>query len=81
MILPPKDRPRPGIAARLVPPVAALLIALALLVLATRLFAHELPARVTVLAYLKPEGRTLHVVLRAPLEAMRDVQLPLRAGD
>jgi hypothetical protein len=77
----PKARPRPGRAALLLPPLLAILVALALLAVATRLFAHDLPARVTVLAYLKPEGRTLHVVLRAPLEAMRDVRLPLRGGE
>jgi hypothetical protein len=79
VILPPPSRRRPGRTSPLVP-IAAILVALALLALATRLFAHEIPARVTVLAYLRPEGRTLHVVLRAPLEAMRDVELPLRAG-
>jgi hypothetical protein len=41
--------------------------------------AHEIPSRVTVLAFVKPEGRVLHVVLRVPLEAMRDVEFPLRA--
>ena len=80
VILPPSSRPRPGRTSPLVP-LAAILLALALLAVATRLFAHELPARVTVLAYLKPEGRTLHVVLRVPLEAMRDVQLPVRGGE
>ena len=77
MTIRPKARPRPG---RFLTPLLALLLALALLAVAVRLFAHEVPSRVTVLAYLVPEGRTLHVVVRAPLEAMRDVELPLRAG-
>jgi hypothetical protein len=81
VILPPKDRARPGRSAAVLTPLLAIVLALALLVLATRLFAHEVPARVTVLAYVKPEGRTLHVVLRVPLAAMRDVELPLRAGE
>jgi hypothetical protein len=40
--------------------------------------AHEIPARVTVLAFVKPEGERLRVVVRVPLEAMRDVVFPLR---
>jgi len=36
--------------------------------------AHEIPARVGILAFIKPEGHRLHVLLRLPLEAMRDVQ-------
>jgi hypothetical protein len=39
---------------------------------------HDIPARVTVLAFLKPEGHTLRVLVRAPLEAMRDISFPLR---
>lgn len=40
--------------------------------------AHEIPKSVTILAYLKPQGDTLRVVTRVPLEAMRDIQWPLR---
>jgi hypothetical protein len=40
--------------------------------------AHEIPARVTVLAFVKPEGQSLRVLLRVPLESMRDVDFPLR---
>ena len=40
--------------------------------------AHEIPARVTAVAYLRPEGRVLRVLVRVPLEAMRDVSFPLR---
>jgi hypothetical protein len=40
--------------------------------------AHEIPVSVTVLAFLKPEGTTLRLVARVPLEAMRDIQWPLR---
>jgi hypothetical protein len=39
---------------------------------------HEVPARVTVLAYVRPAGRVLRMVVRAPLEAMRDLELPVR---
>lgn len=40
--------------------------------------AHEIPPSVTVLAYLKPESNVLRLVARVPLEAMRDIQWPLR---
>jgi len=45
---------------------------------APMLWAHEIPARVTVLAFVKPEGHTLRVVVRVPLEAMRDIAFPVR---
>lgn len=45
---------------------------------AARLAAHDIPARVVVRVFVKPEGRLLRVVVRAPLEAMRDLQFPLR---
>jgi len=40
--------------------------------------AHEIPKSVTVFAFLRPEGRVLRLVARVPLEAMRDIQWPLR---
>jgi hypothetical protein len=40
--------------------------------------AHDIPARVTVLGLVKPEGRTLRVLVRVPLKAIRDVNFPLR---
>jgi hypothetical protein len=40
--------------------------------------AHDIPARVTVLAFLRPDGQVLRVVVRVPLEAMRDLDFPLR---
>src|ERR1044071_727326 len=43
----------------------------------TALAAHDIPARVTVLSFLKAEGRTLRVLVRVPLAAMRDVNFPL----
>src|SRR5438067_13512337 len=60
-------------------PLLALGLAL-LLVVVGRALAHDIPARVTVLAFVKPEGRVLRIALRAPLEAMRDIPPPLRAG-
>jgi hypothetical protein len=40
--------------------------------------AHDIPASVVVLAYVRPAGNTLHIVVRVPLEAMRDFTWPLR---
>ncbi|MEP6766957.1 MAG: HupE/UreJ family protein, partial [Gemmatimonadaceae bacterium] len=57
--------------------LALLLVLLALTPHAT--MAHEIPQRVAIIAFVKPEGRTLHVVVRVPLESMRDMQYPLRA--
>jgi hypothetical protein len=55
------------------------LIAMTLVVaLPSQPSAHEIPARVTVLAFVKPEGQRLQVVVRVPLEAMRDIIFPLR---
>ena len=42
------------------------------------LAAHDIPARVTVLAFVRPEGSTLRLVVRVPLEAMRDISFPVR---
>jgi hypothetical protein len=40
-------------------------------------FAHEIPPSVTVLAFVKPEAGRLRLVMRVPLEAVRDVDFPL----
>jgi len=39
--------------------------------------AHEVPNEVTVLTYLKPEGKTLTLLVRAPLKSMRDIDVPV----
>lgn len=54
-------------------------LALALVVgllLAARPSAHEIPNEVTVQTFLKPEGQTLVFLVRAPLKAMRDMDVP-----
>ena len=43
-----------------------------------RVDAHEVPANVAVQIYVRPEGKTLRLLIRAPLGAMRDLDLPLR---
>lgn len=40
--------------------------------------AHNIPNDVTVEMFVKPEGQHLHVLVRVPLKAMRDISFPLR---
>ena len=43
--------------------------------------AHEIPADVTIQIFLKPDGRRAQLLVRVPLEAMRDLTVPLtRSG-
>ena len=57
--------------------VAGLTIALLWLTPAVPL-AHDIPSDVTVRAFVKPEGDRLRLLVRVPLEAMLDVNFPLR---
>ena len=80
-ILPPVARARPG--ARL--PwlrlaVAAVLALAALCLRGEPLRAHDVPPSVTALVLVRPDARTLHVVVRVPLGAMRDLEFPLHPG-
>ena len=43
--------------------------------------AHDIPVDVAVQAFVRPEGRHLRVLVRAPLDAMRDVDYPRRGAD
>lgn len=60
-----------------VPRTAALLVAFVLL-LPSWPEAHEIPADVTIQAFVKPEEGRLRLLVRVPLEAMRDYEFPLR---
>jgi hypothetical protein len=40
--------------------------------------AHDIPADVTVQVLFKPTGNQLHLIVRVPLKAMRDIEFPLR---
>jgi len=40
--------------------------------------AHDIPSDVTVQAFVKPQGGQLHLLLRVPLKAMRDISFPER---
>jgi hypothetical protein len=57
---------------------AALVVALVLFLPTWSGEAHEIPADVTVQAYIVPEGNTLWALVRVPLSAMRDYNYPLR---
>lgn len=56
--------------------VAAALLVIALL--ARPGVAHEIPTDVVIQSYFKPSSQDVTLLLRVPLEAMRDVNLPIR---
>lgn len=43
--------------------------------------AHEVPNEVTIYTFLKPEGDRLMFLVRAPMDALRDIDVPRREGD
>jgi hypothetical protein len=55
---------------------AAALLLVLLATFAVPTAAHDIPPNVNVIAYVKPEGQSLQVMLRVPLAAMRDMTLP-----
>jgi HupE / UreJ protein len=57
---------------------SAAVVAAILLFTPGLLSAHDIPNDVTVQAFLKPTGDRLHLLVRVPLKAMRDVDFPLR---
>jgi hypothetical protein len=40
--------------------------------------AHDIPASVLLRVFIRPDGHTLRVLIRAPLESMRDINFPMR---
>ena len=57
------------------------LLALLLIVLpGHRAYAHEIPASVVVRTFVKPDGARVRVMVRVPLESMRDVSFPTRGA-
>lgn len=56
------------------------MVVVLLIGLAPRMAAHEVPNEVTVLGFVHPEGKTLRLLIRAPLKSMRDVDVPTVAG-
>ena len=57
--------------------IARLCTALLCLTACAVALAHEVPARVVVKAFVKPEGQTLNVLMRVPLSALRDMDVPV----
>jgi len=47
-------------------------------ILSSSAFAHEIPNDVTVQAFVNPHGDRLHLLVRVPLQAMRDLNFPER---
>ena len=43
--------------------------------------AHDIPNDLTIRAFLKPEGQQLQLLIRVPLQAMRDIDYPRRARE
>jgi hypothetical protein len=56
----------------------AVTLAAVLLMIAPGAAAHEIPNDVTVQAFIKPSGDRLHMLVRVPLKAMRDIIFPER---
>lgn len=71
--------PREGRRRRGVRRLAAFLAVLVVLVAGWSVapWAHEIPSEVKALVFFKPEGQTLRVLVRAPLEAMTDIDWPM----
>lgn len=55
---------------------ALLILSYAVSPVATMVKAHDIPASVTVHMYAKPEGNTLKILLRVPLESMSELVYP-----
>jgi hypothetical protein len=70
------QRPRATWAARLALGLCGILLTSAV----ARPAAHDIPASVSVHAFVRPEGQKLRVILRVPLTSMRDFNFPVRDG-
>ena len=60
--------------------IRAALVTVLIVALPSGPAAHDIPADVTIQAFVKPEGQRLHLLVRAPLIAMRDLRVPTRAS-
>lgn len=58
-----------------------LLVVAALAVAPVALRSHEIPARVTVLVFVRADGQRVTALVRVPLEALRDLEIPLRGTE
>ena len=62
------------------PSIMAALVAGLIFALPADPVAHEIPADVTIQAFVKPEGQRLRLLVRVPLIAMRDINFPTRGA-
>ncbi|HEY8539743.1 MAG TPA: HupE/UreJ family protein, partial [Steroidobacteraceae bacterium] len=53
-------------------------VALVSLCASPRLAAHDLPGKLTILMYVKPQDTQLIVLLRVPMEGLSEIEFPLR---
>ena len=60
------------------PLAMAILVAGFVIATPSRQLAHDVPGDVTVQAFVAPEGEQLRLLVRVPLEAMRDFVFPQR---
>ena len=61
--------------------LSQVIVAAALLpALPSRTTAHDVPATALVRAFIRPEGSKLRLLVRVPLEAMRDINWPVRGA-
>jgi hypothetical protein len=67
-----------GVVQRMTAPLTAALATALVGALACGAAAHDVPDDVKVQAFVKPAGDKLHLLLRVPLSAMREVDVPLR---
>src|SRR5262245_29990714 len=58
--------------------ISSTLLIACLLMAPACLFAHDIPGKVTVLAFVRPQGEHLYVLLRVPMEALSEGQYPMR---
>ena len=53
------------------------LISCLLTLFSTLAYSHDIPSRITVYAFVKPEGNQMTVLLRVPMEALSEIAFPL----
>src|SRR4051794_1392927 len=56
--------------------IAWLVVWLSLIAAPVRAWAHDIPSDVTVQALVKPSGRQLQLLVRVPLNSIRDIDIP-----
>src|SRR3954451_21778451 len=55
---------------------AWLIVGLSSLAIPARVWAHDIPSDVTVQALVRPSGRQLQLLVRVPLQSIRDIEFP-----